>query len=174
MNDKLAILEQVPGLRGTDREALRVLAGQLRHRTYKDELLCREGDEGNRLWVLASGTAEVLKRSESGRDFVVATMTPICLIGQVGLFTASGRTASIRARGAVDVLQMSSTQAHLLLRTAEASVASPLRRALIIALSQQLMVATQTLCRLADEVGVTDALPPDEAERLLLEAESKL
>lgn len=174
MTEVVAVLSRLPGLAGADPRALQDLAVHLKPRTFKDELICREGDAADRLWVLTGGTAEVLKRSEAGRDFVVAALGPVCLFGHVGLFTTQGRTATLRAKGRVDVLQMSATQAHLVLRTSPPAVASPFRRALIIALSQQLMAATQTLWRLADEVGATETLPGEDAERRLLEAESKL
>lgn len=174
MTDPVAVLEQLPGLRGVDRAVLADLAVHVRLRSWQNEVICREDDAADRLWILASGAAEVVKRSESGREFVVSTLTPVCLFGHVGLFTTSGRTATIRARGYVEALQMTSTQAHLVLRTSPPAVSSPFRRALIIALSQQLTAATQTLWRLAEEIGATESVAPEEAERRLLEAAGKV
>jgi len=166
----MQILQALPGLADTDPVALETLAGHLRPRTLKDEVICREGDVADRLWILAEGTAEVLKRSTSGRDRVVAALAPVSLFGHVALFTSAGRTATIRAKGRVELLQMSSTEAHILLRTAPHGVSGPFRRALIVALSQQLTAATQTLWRLADHVGATEQLPLEETERALLSA----
>lgn len=170
MRDRVQILRDLPGLAHTDAAALEALAGALRPRAFKDELICREGDVADRLWILAEGTAEVHKRSASGRDRVVAALSPVSLFGHVALFTSAGRTATIRAKGKVELLQMSSTEAHILLRTAPHAVSGAFRRALIVALSQQLTAATQTLWRLADHVGATEPLPPEEAERALLSA----
>lgn len=169
MNHLVEIIQQIPGLIGASATALEHLAAQFKRRAYKDEFICREGDAADTLWVLASGDLDVVKASDSGREFVVASLAPVCLFGHVGLFTSSGRTASVRARGAVEVLQMSSTQAHLVLRTSPFEVSSPFRRALIIALSQQLTAANQTLWRLADEANATEPVqrPPDAEARLL-------
>lgn len=175
MNENAAVLRSIPGLADVDSEVLTEIANHFRRRPFKDEVICREGEAADTLWVLAKGDADVVKRSEAGRDFVVATLSPVCLFGHVGLFTSSGRTATIRARGAVEVLQMSSTQAHLLLRTSTWRVSGPFRRALIIALSQQLTAATQTLWRLAEEMGATEpasGASPSDAERRLLKANS--
>lgn len=174
MSDLVEVLGSLPGLAGTDPRSLAALASHFKLRGFKDEFICREGDAADRVWVLARGQAEVLKRSEGGREFVVATLTPVCLFGHVGLFTSAGRTASIRARGAVEVLQMSSTAAHLILRTGSETLAGPFRRALIVALSQQLTAATQTLWRLADELGATEPAGATEAEQRLLKANSQV
>ena len=170
MRERVQILQELPGLAQADPAALAVLAGHLHPREFKDELICREGEVADRLWILAEGTAEVLKRSPSGRDRVVASLVPVSLFGHVALFTSAGRTATIRAKGRVELLQMSSTEAHILLRTAPHGVSGPFRRALIVALSQQLTAATQTLWRLADHVGATEQLPLEETERALLSA----
>ena len=174
MSELIAILQRLPGLTDADPHALADLAAHMKRRSYKDEVICKEGEQADRLWVLASGSAEVLKRSETGREFVVATLSPVCLFGHVGLFTSGGRTATVRAAGLAEVLQMSSTQAHLVLRSSSQIVGGPFRRALIVALSQQLTAATQTLWRLADELGTTEALPPEEVERKLSSANSKV
>lgn len=177
MNENVRVLQAIPGLTDVEGDVLTEIANHFRRRPFKDEIICREGEAADTLWILAKGEAEVVKRSEAGRDFVVATLSPICLFGHVGLFTSSGRTATIRARGAVEVLQMSSTQAHLLLRTSAWRVSGPFRRALIIALSQQVTAATQTLWRLADEMGATEPAtspPPNDAEQRLLKANSSV
>lgn len=173
MNENVRVLQALPGLAEVETDVLAEIAAHFRRRPYKDEIICREGESADTIWVLAKGEAEVVKRSETGRDFVVATLSPVCLFGHVGLFTAAGRTATIRARGAVEVLQMSSTQAHLLLRTTAWRVSGPFRRALIIALSQQLTAATQTLWRLAEEMGATEPASggPSDAEHRLLKAD---
>ncbi len=174
MTDAVSILEQLPGLSGVEPKALAGIAALMKRRTYKDRLICREGEDADRLWVLAEGAAEVLKRSESGRDFVVATLQPVTLFGQVGLFLPTGRTASIRARGRCETLEMSSIQVHLLLRAGAPEVSGPFRRALIVALSQQLMSATQSIWRLADEAGATESVDAELAERRILEARGRL
>lgn len=175
MKDINLVLSEIPGLASADPRALNQIAAQFKRRTYEDELVCREGDPADTIWVLSEGTLDVVKRSEGGREFVVATLQPVCLLGHVGLFTSAGRTASLRARGPVELLHISSTQAHLILRTAPFEVASPFRRALIIALSQQLANATQTLWRLADEVGAAEPVTqPRDAEARLLKAHSDL
>ena len=76
MSEVTTILQRLPGLGETDRRALTDLGTHFRRRSYKDELLCREGDPADTLWVLAQGELEVVKRSDAGREFVVATLDP--------------------------------------------------------------------------------------------------
>jgi CRP-like cAMP-binding protein len=55
-----------------------------------------EGQPGSSLFVLASGTVEVLVR-QSGRDVPVGTLGPGAVFGETALLTGSERSATVRA-----------------------------------------------------------------------------
>lgn len=188
--DAAQVLARLPGLREADPAALRALAAQFEHRHYADDaLVCDEGAPSETLYVLARGAVEVCKRSISGREHVVAELVAPCLFGHVGVLVTTDRTASIRARGEVEILQMSARRARVIMRTGDFEVASPFRRALIVAMCQQLASATASVASLAVDANVAeewrdedpddrdeseDSILPDDAEERLLKGLSQI
>lgn len=151
------VLGRLPGLREAGATSLGALAEQFDRTEYRDgELICDEGSPAETLYVLARGTVEVRKRSISGREHKVAELSAPCLFGHVGVLAMAERTASIRARGDVEVLHMSARRARVIMRTGDVEVASPFRRALIVAMCQQLSSATAAVANLAVDAGVAE------------------
>ncbi|MCB9778538.1 MAG: cyclic nucleotide-binding domain-containing protein [Alphaproteobacteria bacterium] len=182
--DAARVLGQLPGLAAVDELSLMALAEHFEQTTFRDgELICEEGAPAETLYVLAEGTVEVRKRSLSGRQHTVAELTGPCLFGHVGVLALTERTASIRSAGSTRILHMSARRARVIMRTGQFSVASPFRRALIVAMCQQLASATSAVASLAVDANVAEpapssdgadepteaeqSLPPDAEERLL-------
>lgn len=185
------VLIQLPGLNEADPVSLAALAELFERKTYGDgDLICDEGAPAETLYVLESGVVDVRKRSISGRQHTVATLTAPCLFGHVGVLSLAERTASIRARGDVELLYMSARRARVIMRTADFSVASPFRRALIVAMCSQLASATASVASLAVDANVAeewkdddddddrdeseDSILPDDAEERLLKGISQV
>ena len=151
------VLGRLPGLREANGTSLHALSDQFDRTSYRDgELICDEGSPAETLYVLASGTVEVRKRSISGREHKVAVLNAPCMFGHVGVLALTERTASIRATGEVEVLHMSARRARVIMRTGDFEVASPFRRALIVAMCQQLASATAAVANLAVDAGVAE------------------
>lgn len=183
------VLAQLPGLREADPVSLLALAEQFDRTSYADgDLVCDEGAPAETLYILAKGGVEVRKRSISGREHVVAELAAPCLFGHVGVLALADRTASIRAKGEVEVLHMSARRARVIMRTGEFEVASPFRRSLIVAMCQQLASATAAVASLAVDANVAeewredqddrdeseDSILPDDAEERLLKGLSQI
>lgn len=165
MTEHVEILRRVPGLYNASDAVLGELSRHFKHRIFKNEVICKEGEPAGAVWVLAEGTAEVVRTPRIGRRMTVARLSPVCIFGHVSLFTNTGRTASIYAAGRVEALQISRTQVYLVLRCSPFEVASEFRQALIVAMSQQLAASTQALWRFAENVGATE--PADLEDRIL-------
>lgn len=155
MGYRLDVLRDVPGLVYVPDADLEKLADEFALKSFTDELICVEGSPSEHLYVLADGQADVLKQTEDGRHYKVATLTPGVLFGHVGVLTVQPRTASVRVVGEAKLLVLSARRARELLRDAAFAVASPFRRALIVALSRQLYSATATTMKLAFDAGLT-------------------
>lgn len=183
------VLASLAGLREAGPTALGQLAAQFESAAVADgELICHEGAPADTLYVLAQGTVQVRKRSNSGREHIVAELTAPCFFGHVGVLSVTDRTASIRAQGPVTLLQMSARRARVIMRTGEFEVASPFRRALIVAMCQQLAQATAAVASLAVDANVAeewregddedgdaeDSILPDDAEERLLKGLSQV
>jgi len=71
---------------------------------YKDgELIVREGDPGDCLYVIQDGEVEVFRGADGGETFL-AVLGQDEFFGEVPLFERQDRSASVRAKGDVRVL----------------------------------------------------------------------
>jgi len=75
-------------------------------RTYKDgEIICREGDVGESMFVIQSGSVEVSK-NHNGGEMVLRTMTRGEIFGEMALFDRMERSATVKALGEAIVLRV--------------------------------------------------------------------
>jgi CRP/FNR family transcriptional regulator, cyclic AMP receptor protein len=63
----------------------------------RGDVLFREGDEPDRLYVVESGRVAIANRSNDGRESVMALMERGDLFGEMGLLDGLGRSAAARA-----------------------------------------------------------------------------
>jgi CRP-like cAMP-binding protein len=168
MDERIQMLSQVPGLWDMQPLDLQALSQLFELRYYDNRVLCKEGDSPETLWVLGRGCVQVIKEVSHKGAFLVSELGPTCLIGHSGVMSLSNRTATLKAKGMVEVLEMRLESAKILLETAEFGIASPFRRALIVAMSRQLSMATSTVGRLANEAGIAELV---DVEARLLRAE---
>jgi len=75
-------------------------------RKYNDgEFVFREGEMGDRMYVVVAGTVEILKQRETGVE-VLTTMNPGDVFGEMAIVDAEPRSADARARGESLVLEL--------------------------------------------------------------------
>jgi CRP-like cAMP-binding protein len=86
----------------------------------------------------------------------VAQLQPTCLVGYAGLIDITHRTATLRAKGIVEVLEIQTETARAMLDTHESLGASAFRRALIVAMSGQLRTSNTSIGKLAVDVGIAE------------------
>src|SRR5262245_48557325 len=113
-----AILRQNPLLSILPDEEIIFLAEALHCRNLAvGEILFREGDFGESLYIVVEGTAEVLKSSGSAEERLLGLRGPGSLFGEMAPFNKDKlRTASIRAQSNMRVLEMTSGDFDGLLR----------------------------------------------------------
>jgi signal transduction histidine kinase/predicted CoA-binding protein len=80
------------------------------------ELLFREGDAGERAYVIEEGEIEILKAS-AGREVLLAVRQPGDVIGEAALLEEAPRMAGARARTASKLLAIDKVQLDELIRT---------------------------------------------------------
>ncbi len=80
------------------------------------EILCREGDKGDHMFIIQQGTVEVVT-SKSGRETNLAILDEGALIGEMALFEKEPRSATVRAVGEVRALTVD--KKNLLRRVSE-------------------------------------------------------
>lgn len=73
---------------------------------YKDgEIICREGDEGDSMYVLQAGKVEIIKKVSDG-ELSMRTLNAGELFGEMALFDRMPRSATVRAVGEARVLSI--------------------------------------------------------------------
>jgi CRP-like cAMP-binding protein len=77
--------------------------------------LMLQGEQGSSLWIVESGEAEVLVRSDD-RDRVLTTVGPGAILGERGLLLGEARGATVRAVGEVLALELTQEALQPILR----------------------------------------------------------
>ncbi len=113
-----SLVGQVPlfaGLHGTE---LRFLANLLeRVQVPAGTLLFREGDPGDHFYLIMDGEIEVIKSLGTPDERIIATRGAGDFFGEMSLFEPAGqRTASVRVRSPLSLLQMARTDFDILLQ----------------------------------------------------------
>jgi HlyB family type I secretion system ABC transporter len=99
--DSLPILRLLPG------DARKLVVGSFVPVTFTfGETIVREGDPADAFYVLASGKARIVKRSEQGEEIPLDTLRPGDAFGEMGLLEHSTRTATVRASTDVRALRL--------------------------------------------------------------------
>lgn len=165
MDEREHILHGLHGLDNAEPAVLSALSRLFDFRTYSGLDLCAQGDPADRLWVLGHGQISVTRSLAQRRPCEVAVMGPTAMIGFSGLMGIETRSASLKAVGTIEVLEMSTEAAMDLLDTEGSRVASAFRVAIIAAVSRQVTAANTNIAKLAVEVGLAESVNID--ERLL-------
>ena len=102
--ERLMLLREVPLFAELSPDDLKQIADVAREQVYSDgTFLCREGEEGHVMYVLASGQVRVVK-SVNGGEKLVAVRKTGDFLGEMSIIDSAPRFASVRAEGDVRAL----------------------------------------------------------------------
>jgi CRP-like cAMP-binding protein len=94
----LDVVRNAPLFAGLDDEAASALLGSMsRTRLERGDVLFREGDQGDRLYVIGEGKIKLGRTSKDGRENLLAIQGPGELFGELSLFDPGPRTATASA-----------------------------------------------------------------------------
>ena len=94
---EITLLRQVELFQGLDEDALRLIANQMAEQPFADgEIVFREGDPGDRLFVLLSGTMHVYVERD-GKVISYSRLQVGEFFGEMALIDAMPRSATVRA-----------------------------------------------------------------------------
>jgi CRP-like cAMP-binding protein len=94
----VALLAEVELFRSLPAEAVERVARAAQPRSVRrGDVLFREGDPGDELFVVESGRIAIANKSFDGRESVVALMEAGDVFGEMSLFDGQGRSAEARA-----------------------------------------------------------------------------
>ena len=76
-------------------ESLKIVASNLKQMIYATgEILFKEGDFGDSLFIIESGGARIKKAGESGREIILAQLGPGSFFGEMSLLTGEVRSGT--------------------------------------------------------------------------------
>jgi len=102
--DRILLLREVPMFSGLAPEDLEKVAEIANEQLFFDQdLLCREGEPGNALYILVSGKVSVIKKT-GGQDAVLAERSMGDFVGEMAIIESAPRSATLKAIGEVRVL----------------------------------------------------------------------
>jgi CRP/FNR family cyclic AMP-dependent transcriptional regulator len=92
------VLREAPLFRELDNEAAAALRASLTEtRLRRGEVLFREGDSGDKLFIVTEGKVKLGKSSSDGRENLLAILGPGQMFGELSLFDPGPRSATVTA-----------------------------------------------------------------------------
>jgi CRP/FNR family cyclic AMP-dependent transcriptional regulator len=92
------VLREAPLFSGLDDEAAQALSASMTEsHLARGEVLFREGDEGDRLYVVTEGKVKLGRTSADGRENLLAILGPGQMFGELSLFDPGPRSATVTA-----------------------------------------------------------------------------
>lgn len=105
--DKAEVLRRSPVFEMLSEAEIDVLAELSRPRRFAGgDVIFREGDAGDALFVLGSGEVEVVARGPGGSERRLALLGPPGAFGEMSLVDREVRSATVRARTDCEALQL--------------------------------------------------------------------
>ena len=93
--------------RGMPEEALSAVAAKASFRQLtKDEILIREGDQGDSLFMIHRGWVKIVTTDAHGGELIINKCGPGELIGEMALLDRAPRSATVVAVSAAEVLEL--------------------------------------------------------------------
>ena len=96
--DRRLILQGVPVFAGLGDAALSLLANAAEEAVFRaGEVIVREGEPGNRMYIIRSGKVEVVKHLSEPHETILAVLGAKDFVGEMSIVDSVVRSASIRA-----------------------------------------------------------------------------
>lgn len=113
--DRVLLLREVPMFTGLSPEDLEKIAEIAEEQLFLDQaLLCREGEPGHTLFIIASGVVDVLKKAGNSEK-VLASRSTGDFVGEMAVLESAPRSATLKARGGVRTLVIDGDAFHVIL-----------------------------------------------------------
>ncbi len=97
LQPRIALLQELDLFAALPRTALEELARSLEEvHAESGEVLIREGDSADALWILRTGRVDVMSRGDSEHVRELPSMEPVSYFGEIGLLRGVPRTATVR------------------------------------------------------------------------------
>jgi len=93
-----AFLQAIPIFAGLTPAALTEIASAVEEAVFhRGDVIVMEGEAGNRMFIIGSGSVEVVKNMAQSRETVLAVLRPKDFLGEMSIIECVARSASVRA-----------------------------------------------------------------------------
>src|SRR5258707_14025525 len=97
-NTRQEFLETIPIFAGLNADAVSEIAHAVEEAEFRaGEIIVREDEPGNRMFIIRSGRVEVVKHLAQPRETVLATFGPSDFLGEMSIIECVPRAASLRS-----------------------------------------------------------------------------
>ncbi len=115
--DERERLEELPILRYLPAQARAIVLDSFVPETFSfGDVIVAEGDPASAFYVLVSGRARIVKKTDTGEEIPLNTLRPGESFGEIGLLEHTTRTATVRASGDVSTLRLDKSVFEALVR----------------------------------------------------------
>jgi diguanylate cyclase (GGDEF)-like protein len=129
MNPDGEMLRGIGIFRDLSEEDRREVAGRMRLRKCgRGELLFREGDPGDELYVIVSGSVAITVTPQSGAEIVLSTISSGAFFGEMSIVERAPRSATCRAEESCEFLALHADGFHDLIARQPRTAVAMLRR----------------------------------------------
>jgi CRP/FNR family transcriptional regulator, cyclic AMP receptor protein len=91
-------LGSIPIFAGLNAGALSEIASAVEEAAFRiGEIIVREGEAGNRMFIIFSGRVEVVKNLAQTHETILAVLRPKDFLGEMSIIECVARSASVRA-----------------------------------------------------------------------------
>jgi MFS family permease len=113
-------IRQVPVLSSLSHGVLDDLASRMQlEKVPDDTVIVRQGEHGDRLYIIKSGEAEVVVKGNREQEVALETLAKMDYFGEIALLRDVPRTATVKARGPVELYSLSRDDFQSLLQRSE-------------------------------------------------------
>jgi CRP-like cAMP-binding protein len=96
--ERQAFLEGIPIFAGLNAAALSEISNAVEEAAFRPgDVILREGEPGNRMFIVYSGRLEVIKNLAQARETLLAVLRPKDFLGEMSIIECVARSASVRA-----------------------------------------------------------------------------
>ena len=79
------------------------------------EIIFKEGEKGDYVCFVVNGSLDVIKKSETGKDIVISTLSKGRSIGEMSVIDDSPRSATVKARTKSTLVTLSQEKLNIIL-----------------------------------------------------------
>ncbi|MBV8175478.1 MAG: cyclic nucleotide-binding domain-containing protein [Verrucomicrobia bacterium] len=110
-------LQSIPIFAGLNAAALSEIALAVEEAAFRTgDIVVREGEAGNRMFIIFSGRVEVVKHLAQTHETVLAVLRPKDFLGEMSIIECVARSASVRAVEDTSLFALKGTDLYRLFR----------------------------------------------------------